>query len=502
MSFAISDFKKTSRTTELGRQVYPYQIRDDRYLASIGYAISYFDQMVGRQRSEFETNTLLEFFGEPKLARGLVACLGRVYRWHQRSLREMVNAETWRTLQAQNLTTAADLRAMLYRYVNEHHNGFILPSERRDVIETICHDLPITPVQFEQLLHLDDESMAILTRVGDVPDASEMVALYNFHSLETALRYSRSLTVRFGGDVWRLLLSVRNLARRYNLRYDISEPNTLFSPHVVVTWHGMKDRLGNWSRTGRKIMRCLLRLMAAHPDAALEGTAQITISGKTGNVKLTKRELQVLGAQRSAFADADDVWETTLDVALATAWSREQAKGHTAGWRLRRDPEPLTVGKQLLVPDFVLMRGSQRLPLFVPVTAASAESLLGTLTSTEHAVILLNTELGMTKRAASNVVSYQTMPDVSALVRYLQANFAENAVTTALDRWTQLTNVLDSEGFVPEAQLFTLLGCDNATTAVAMLRGWRDGAFHYVPHVGLCTPQKLGEIGELMRRAA
>src|SRR5215212_1205886 len=65
MSFKTNDFKKTTRTTDGERVLYPYQIKDDRFTASIGYAIAYYERMVGRRRGEFEAETLLEFFGDP-----------------------------------------------------------------------------------------------------------------------------------------------------------------------------------------------------------------------------------------------------------------------------------------------------------------------------------------------------------------------------------------------------------------------------------------------------
>ena len=73
MAFKTADFKKTTRSAGDERMLYPYTIRDDRYTASIGYAIAYYERMVGRRRAEFEAETLLEFFGDARLARGLVA---------------------------------------------------------------------------------------------------------------------------------------------------------------------------------------------------------------------------------------------------------------------------------------------------------------------------------------------------------------------------------------------------------------------------------------------
>lgn len=505
MSLALSDFKKTSRTTELGRQLYPYQIRDDRYLASISYAVQYYEQMLGRRRRELAAATLIEFFGDPKLARGLVACLGRTYRWHQQQFSEVLPAEVWVAMQERGITTPADVRALLYRHVNQHHDGFLLPAARRTVIETLCADLPITPVQFEFLLHLDDEGEALLVRGSAPPEAADVVALYNFHSLETALRNARSITLRLAGDVWPLLLSVRNLARRYNLRYDITEgPRDLFGQQMVVTWHGAKDALGNWSRTGRRIIRGLLRLLASHPDCAIEGTALVTLAGKSSIVKLSRRELQTLSVSvKSAEQPQDEIWETTLDTQLAAAWSRANAKGETAGWRLRRDPEPLVLDKGVLIADFVALRGPQRVPLFLPATAAGAEALAAPLHNTNAAIVVTHTEAVAAFRGCNvPLVRYADVPSVKNIVVQLESCFPAAAHQKPLDRWGELAALLDANGFVPEADLPALLGCKTIAEAAATLRGWRDGVAQYVPGLGLCTPQKLTEIGSLMARAA
>jgi predicted nuclease of restriction endonuclease-like RecB superfamily len=505
MALALSDFKKTSRTTELGRQLYPYQIRDDRYLASISYAINYYEQMLGRRRRELEAATLIEFFGDPKLARGLVACLGRTYRWHQQQFSEVLPEAAWRALRRLNLTAPADLRALLYRHVNDHCDGFLLPAERRPVIEAICAELGLTPPQFEFLLHLDDEGEAVLVRGGATPEAADVVALYNFHSLETALRNARSITLRLGGDVWPLLLSVRNLARRYNLRYDITEgPRDLFGQHMVVTWHGAKDALGNWSRTGRRIVRGLLRLLGAHPDCAIEGTALVTLSGKASVIKLSRRELTALSVSlRGAETAPDEVWETTLDTQLAAAWSRALAKGETAGWRLRRDPEPLVLEKGVLIADFVAMRGPQRVPIFLPATSAGAEALATPLDGTNAAIVVTHSEAAAAFRGRKvPLVRYDSTPSVKTIVVQLESCFPAAAHRQPLDRWAELAALLDEAGFVAEADLPALLGCKSVAEAAATLRGWREGTAQYIPGLGLCTPQKLAEIGSMMSRAA
>ncbi len=502
MALALSDFKKTSRTTDLGRQLYPYQMRDDRYLAAIAYAISYYEQMLGRQRAEFDSATLLEFFGDPKLARGLVACLGRTYRWHQLSFGEVLSAEVWAQLQTCSLHTPADLRAQLYRYINHYNDGFLLPEERADALAALCADLPVTPSELEYLMQLDSEERAVLVRSGPTPEAADIIALYNFHSLETALRHTRLLTLNLSGPVWPLLLSIRNLARRYNLHYDLVEgPRTLFEQQLVVTWHGKKDALGSWSRHGRRLVRALLRLLAAHPDCAKAGVATVSIVGKTQVVKLSARELGTLGVASRAAGQGPEVWESGLDTLLASAWSRATSKRTTADWRLRRDPEPLVLERGVLVPNFIALRGPQRVPIFLPATAAGISALIEPLDGSEAAVVVVPSEAAAAFAGRHiPLVLYNDTPDVAAIVATLEQHFPAQAA--ASDRWSQLEALLAEHGFVAEDALLELLGCRSTAEIAPLLQGWNSDSVQFVPGLGLCTHAKVRELGALLARAA
>src|SRR6476659_4002217 len=144
MSFKITDFKKTTRKSDDERLLYPYQIRDDRYTAAIGYAIAYYERMVGRRRAEFETETLLEFFGDARLARGLVACLARTYAWREQTFAEALGDEIAQALWRAGLATPAALRAKLYGLANGRYGGVILPHERGEAVQCLCDQINAT----------------------------------------------------------------------------------------------------------------------------------------------------------------------------------------------------------------------------------------------------------------------------------------------------------------------------------------------------------------------
>jgi hypothetical protein len=82
MAFRLEDFKKTTRKSSAGGvppSVYPQQMKDKRALSRLEVAIRTFDALVGKRRGEMAAQTIVDFFGDPRVARGVVACLGQFY---------------------------------------------------------------------------------------------------------------------------------------------------------------------------------------------------------------------------------------------------------------------------------------------------------------------------------------------------------------------------------------------------------------------------------------
>jgi predicted nuclease of restriction endonuclease-like RecB superfamily len=234
MAFKLSEFKKTTRGNGESRVIYPHQIRDERHTAAISFAVAYFERMVGRRRAEFETEALLEFFGEPRLARGLVAVLAGTYSWRGLSFEEALGPAAATALERAGIGRPAELRARLYALANAGFDGFVAPEQRPAALRRLCAELEeaaeerreweqhspaqavatITSAQIERALTLDAEEEQILVKLGAAPTPAEVVERYNFHSLETALAYGERVRLRLNGHVWTMLRSAHNLARR------------------------------------------------------------------------------------------------------------------------------------------------------------------------------------------------------------------------------------------------------------------------------------------------
>jgi predicted nuclease of restriction endonuclease-like RecB superfamily len=503
VAFKTGDFKKTSRSGVL----YPYRIRDDRYTAAIGYAIGYYERMVGRRRSEFETETLLEFFGDPRLARGLVACLGRTYTWREPTFAEEFGEEATKQLWRLGLATSAALRAKLYGLANGRYGGVILPSERAEALEFLCQELPLTPSQLEKALTLDAEGQRILAKLGPTPTPEEIVSRYNYHSLETALCHAELLKLRLHGPVWNIVRSVHNLARRYRVRYEVSNPpSTLFGDEIELTLRGGRDALGNWSRTGRRLVRALLRLLASHPDSLVEGEGLIHLKGQTLTLRLDGWANEVLGVAAKSAAAEVEAWEQDLAETFQKAWSRAFVGGKTAGWRLRRDPEPLVAAGAMVVPDFVLQRGDARLMLCLAASKGVAEPLmqdLGRLGRQARALVVVPGHVAQELRACpAPVATYDERPAdaIAPLVGLLEAQHPR-AARKPQTPWQRLDQLVAEEGFVGEEAVATLLSCPREE-ALRLVQRWGGPTLHVLPGLGVCAPEMLGEIRQLLEQAA
>lgn len=525
MAFKPTEFKKTTRGAGEGRQIYPHQIRDERHAAAIGFAVAYFERMAGRRRAEFEAEALLEFFGDPRLARGLVAVLAATYTWRSLTLAEALGPEAADALARAGITRPAELRARLYALANARYGGYIAPELRPAALRELCAELAETaeerraweqgrlappaellPAQLERALTLDAEDEQILVKLGPAPTPAEVVDRYNFHSLETALAYAESARVLLKGDVWTMLRSAHNLARRYRITYSVGAvPGSLFDNRLELTLHGARDALGGWGRAGRRLARALLRLLAAHPSCAVEGEAVTHAGGRRAVLRLDAKVLRALGAAAATTVEADAYDDGAADE-LQRAWGRALFRGRTAGWRLRRDPEPLVAGASLVVPDFALRRGDAGVALCLAPGRAAAEAVAAGLKgagATSAVVLVHERAVPALKGCKAVVVSYAEQPAdaIPRLVAALERAWPRGVLPIKSDPWEDLTAHIAAEGFVDEARAAAILGCAPSDLG-ALIRRRAAPGISVIAGLGVCNGETLAEIRDMLNKGA
>ena len=120
MAFPLRDVRYVSRrAADQPAALHPRLVRDRAMLPKIDIAIQYFESMLGHERRELDTEVLVHFFGDHKLARCMVAALARSYRFRARTFRELVDGSTVRHLRKLELDSPRALRLAARRGVQQ-----------------------------------------------------------------------------------------------------------------------------------------------------------------------------------------------------------------------------------------------------------------------------------------------------------------------------------------------------------------------------------------------
>ena len=478
MAFRLEEFKKTTRKSAGGgipASVYPHQIKDKKALARLEIAIRLFDGSVGKRRRDMDAQAMTDFFGDPRLARGIVACLGQFYKYETPDFGQMVGRAAAGRLREAGLARPLDIRADTYAFVNQQHSGFLTEAQMAACYAELGKRFCLTAHQWDTLLHLDAEDNQILTRVGGVPTPADIVALYNFHALDTPLKRATQivlvglpLSVSDASDI-------RALARALGVRAVVSGET------VTLTDTETSPLLPR--RPGR-LSRCLLYLIQAYATRATTGYADTLLGTRKFRLMLGIDSLKALGmpgkrgpepAEKPAFRRRFEA-----GALLHKDLLKRRARGEANGWRIKRLPDAVVTAQGILLPDFKLMRDD-----------ATAYVLLGsspTLSELGAGGLILSFPLARKPVEAADVLARaesetsslfalppRLTPSVPGDVRALCDQAARN-------------------GMVREADARRVLHLLDESPLIEWVRLCEDPRVRYIPGVGLCSQEMVSAI--------
>ena len=301
MPFPLSDVRVTTRKPSGADEdalplLYPRLLRDSAFLPKIAIAISYLESMVGKERREFDPELLVQFFGDHKLARSIVASLARRYRYRTPPLEEVIKPGALLRLRKAGLDQPRLLRLELYDRANAAGPGFLATGRHADLHGAIERRYRMRRGDLDRLLHLDADEHAILTRVGPTPEPREVMAFYNFDALDTLLRRAEQVDLALTGltDDDRAALHARGEAEGVTVELKTGTRATL------IRFRGRQDSMGLWSRHGRRVSSTVASVVRAHRQGVLDAAALIALKHKRALLKLTPELLEMLAFEDSA----------------------------------------------------------------------------------------------------------------------------------------------------------------------------------------------------------
>ena len=382
MAFPLPLIRFTARRTGEGDLplLYPRLLRDAAMLPKIDIAAAYFESMVGRERREMDAEVLVQFFADHKLARCMVLCLARTYRFRAPALAEVVTKVALRRLERLGLTSPVALRLRLFDDVNARASGFLDEETREPAVTHLEHDLRLRPGELQTLLRLDAPEHATLVRVGEPPRSEDVAAQYNVGVLETLLRHAVQVDLTFtgagpgdtGGPQ-----RVREVCAAHGV--DVSLRST--GRALTASLEGRQDSMGVWARHGRHVARAVAELLDRARDQVLDGGATVSVRDRQARLRFTPEVLDALAGQPLALGPgaahaaahpaasgwADDlawrqaVWPEVITLLRSGQQRRSRASGvdtEPAVWRARRMPDAQPWAAGVVTPALVLQRST------------------------------------------------------------------------------------------------------------------------------------------------
>ncbi len=354
--------------------------------------------------------------------------------------------------------------------------------KRRRILETATSEMALTLENIEEYLYADLDDELILEKL-DPPSASELLEQYNLSLTQTLLFDCTELSFTASGNWQRLFYSIKKLG----LIYEVYRDNDC----LWVKIDGPVSLFKLTKRYGINIAK-LLPLIVANPGWTINAKILWKYTNEICNFKIESRK-------HSFLLRKPTLLPVTYDSAAEESFA-SQFQAVKSGWTLKREPEPVPAGTQVIIPDFSLERAD--LKIYMEIVGFWTEEYLlrkaEKLKQVKEKMLLLVDEAlaceklaALEKRPQLHFIYYHDKIPLASILRYLEKAFEE--VKAKEIKFLENLPVKFTEPVVAYDEFADRVGVSvEAVTAVLTV----NSPLGYVamPNI-LVSKKKLGQIG-------
>jgi uncharacterized protein len=305
-----------------------------------------------------------------------------------------------------------DLRRKIFQATEQ----FGLPTtsdKRQKILEIVASKMALAIEDVEETFYSDLDGELVLEKF-EAPSTSELLGEYNLGLTQTLLFDATELSFTASGN-WQDLF---HAIKKFGLIYEVYQDNGLW-----VKIDGPGSLFKATRRYGVGIAK-LLPIIVANPEWTVRAKVLWRFTNEICDLKLeNQKHSSLLKKQRLPTL----TYDSTIEEDFA---SKFQAL--TTGWALKREPEPVTAGKQVIIPDFSLEKASIKIYLEI-VGFWTEEYLLRKIEKLKQVevkmLLLVNEALAceklsaLKKRPLLDLIYYRDKISLAPILRYLQTEF-------------------------------------------------------------------------------
>lgn len=213
--------------------------------------------------------------------------------------------------------------------------------QRNRLIETVGSELELSRDVVDELYYADLDSELVLERFEPIPPQA-LLEEYNLSLTQTLLFDSTELSFTASGNWQQIFYTTKRLGLIYEVWRDrgfwvrIDGPSSLFK---------LTRRYGT-------ALAKLLPVIIANPEWIVESKILWKYTNEICSFKIeSSKHGMLLRSPQVSMPSYDSLLEKDF---------AERFQALHSGWSLKREPEPIQVGKQVFIPDFSLEKDGMR----------------------------------------------------------------------------------------------------------------------------------------------
>ena len=307
-----------------------------------------------------------------------------------------------------------DLRRRIFQVTEQ----FGLPTtfeKRRKILEIVASEMALAVEDVEEDFYSDLDGELVLEKFA-APSASELLGEYNLGLTQTLLFDATELSFTASGN-WQDLF---HAIKKFGLIYEVCRDNGLC---VKIDGPGSLFKLTR--RYGAGIAK-LLPIIVANSEWTVKAKVLWRFTNEICDFKIESQK-------HASLLKKPCLPTLTYDSSIEEDFA-SQFQALTSGWVLKREPEPVTAGKQVIIPDFSLEKAGIRIYLEI-VGFWTEEYLLRKiekLNQVEAKMLLLVNEAlaceklsALEKRPQLDLIYYRDKIPLAPILRYLETKFED-----------------------------------------------------------------------------
>ena len=275
--------------------------------------------------------------------------------------------------------------------------------------------MALTVENVEEYFYSDLDGELVLEKFS-APSASELLGEYNLSLTQTLLFDATELSFTASGN-WQDLF---HAIKKFGLIYEVYQDNGLW-----VKIDGPASLFKLTQRYGVGIAK-LLPIIVSNSEWTVKAKVLWRFTNEICDFKLESQK-------HAALLKKPYLPTLTYDSSIEEDFA-SQFQALTSGWVLKREPEPVTAGKQVIIPDFSLEKASIKIYLEI-VGFWTEEYLLRKIEKLKQVevkmLLLVNEALAceklsaLEKRPQLDLIYYRDKISLAPILRYLETKFED-----------------------------------------------------------------------------